>query len=57
MKIKEIREALKMNQTEFAKHLGVTRVTVWKWETGKSDPTNYLQREINKLEKKIAKGK
>lgn len=53
MNIKELRLAMGMTRIEFAKHIGVTRVTIWKWETGKSDPTNYIQRELDKLQKRI----
>lgn len=27
-----------LTQTEMAKELGVSTVTVWKWETGQTDP-------------------
>jgi DNA-binding transcriptional regulator YiaG len=53
MNIKELREALGESQSEFAKHIGISRMTVWRWETGKSDPTNYIQRELDKLQKRI----
>ena len=57
MEIKELRKALHMTQVEFARHIGVHPLTISKWERGLFNPTNFIQREIAKLEKKIAKGK
>ena len=54
MEIIEIRKALGMTQVQFAKHIGVHPLTISKWERGLFKPTNFIQREINKLEKKIA---
>lgn len=38
MKIKELREPLKLTQEELAKTLGVKRTTVSMWETGEAFP-------------------
>lgn len=37
-KIKEYRDLHFLTQTEFAKELGVTSVTISRWETGKCSP-------------------
>jgi len=38
-----------LSQTEFAEFLGVSNVTVSRWETGKSFPTIKLKRKLNDL--------
>lgn len=37
-RIRALRTVLKLNQTEFARRLGVTQGTVSDWETAKTDP-------------------
>jgi len=39
-RVKQVREQLKMNQTAFAKALGVSRSTLLRWENGEYKP-NY----------------
>jgi DNA-binding XRE family transcriptional regulator len=36
--IRGLRERMQMSQQDFGRALGVSRVTVWKWETGRSIP-------------------
>ena len=40
VKVKQVREQLKMTQTAFAKELGVSRSTLIRWENGEFKP-NY----------------
>lgn len=44
-KIKKYRQALQITPTQLTQVLQVTKVTLWRWETGKSMPIwNNLQR-------------
>lgn len=52
MNIKELRLIMGMTQAQFARHIGVSRVTIWKWETGKSNPAKYIDKQINELKSK-----
>jgi DNA-binding XRE family transcriptional regulator len=47
--IRQLREKMILSQTEFAELLGVSNVTVSRWETGKSFPTIKLKRKLNDL--------
>lgn len=38
-KIRSVRETLLMTQEEIAAELGVTPITVCRWETGKTEPS------------------
>lgn len=38
-----------MNQSEWAKKLGVSDKTVWNWEAGKAEPTLNNLRKISEL--------
>ena len=40
-----------LNQTEFAKELGVDRSTIANWEAGKSEPNVTQLRQISELSK------
>lgn len=53
MTIKEIREALKMTQSELAYKLGCGWVTVCRWENGKSKPSPVFKDKLNKLIRQI----
>jgi DNA-binding XRE family transcriptional regulator len=44
--IRQLREKMILSQTEFAESLGVSNVTVYRWETGKSFPTIKLKRKL-----------
>lgn len=52
-KIKEKREKLEKTQSEFAKMLGVSWITIWRWENEKQVPNNIIMdlwlRHIDKL--------
>jgi len=38
VRVKQIRQKLGLSQREFAKKVGATFVSVWKWENNKSKP-------------------
>ncbi len=50
--IKEYREKFFISQTDLAKILHVSFVTVNRWENGHFEPTLKCKRELNKLFKK-----
>ena len=50
--IKEIREAKRLTQEDLAKLIGVSRVTVARWETGKTKPLPIFQEILGKKLKK-----
>lgn len=47
--IKKLREKLILTQKEFADLIGVSYVTVCRWETGKFEPTIKIRRKIVEL--------
>ena len=47
--IKKLRERLILSQKELADLLGVSYVTVCRWETGKFDPTIKMRRKLQEL--------
>ena len=50
-KIKKLREVLLITQQELADLLGVSIVTVNRWENGKYEPTMKMKRKIVELSK------
>jgi len=50
-KIKKLREVLLITQQELADLLGVSIVTVNRWENGKYEPTMKIKRKIVELSK------
>jgi len=50
--IKAIRKKLGLTQEALAKKLGVTRMTVYNWETKKKKPSNLAKRQLSRLEVK-----
>lgn len=48
-KIKILREKMLLTQKELAKALGVTNVTICRWETGKCEPTMKDKKAIRKF--------
>ena len=48
-KIKELREVLLITQQELADLIGVSIVTVNRWENGKYEPTMKIKRKIMEL--------
>lgn len=53
--IKQLREYLCLSQTEFAQLLGVSFVSVNRWENGHFEPTIKIKRQIIKLLNKGSK--
>lgn len=47
--IKRLRKSLKMTQVEFAKTLYVTPHTIYRWETGKSEPHPINKKQLTEL--------
>jgi len=47
--IKQLREKMLVSQEELAKTLGVSVVTVSRWETGKFIPTFKIRRKLKEL--------
>lgn len=47
--IKKLREKMFLSQQEFADYLGVSLVTVNRWENNKFKPTIKRKRQLNKL--------
>lgn len=45
--IKETREFLKMSRVKFGEVMGVDRVTVYRWEHGKRNPTGSVVRLLD----------
>jgi DNA-binding transcriptional regulator YiaG len=41
--VKSIRQSLRLNQSQFAQLMGVHAITVSKWESGITSPTDYQQ--------------
>lgn len=49
IKIKEYRERKFLTQEELAKLLGVSKMSVIRWETGKFEPTMQMKKKIYQL--------
>ena len=47
--IKEYREKTFLTQEDLARKLGVSYVTVNRWENGKFEPTMKIKKKLNKL--------
>lgn len=47
--IPELRSAMNITQEDLAKLLGVTSVSVSRWENGKTCPTKIIKVKLNKL--------
>lgn len=47
--IKKLRTKLTITQEEFAQYMGVTFVTVNRWENGKAEPTTKAKRRLQEL--------
>lgn len=45
-KVLEIRKKLGLSQADFAKKFGVQVSTVWRWETGRSEPRDEIAAEL-----------
>ena len=47
--VKQLRERIIMTQSEFAKLLGVSAITVSRWESGVFEPTIKVKRKLSQL--------
>ena len=47
--VKKLRNKMFLTQSEFAKELGVSIVSVARWETGENEPTMKVKRRLNDL--------
>lgn len=47
--IKALRNKMFLTQTEFAKELGVSIVSVARWELGENEPTMKIKKKLNAL--------
>lgn len=54
--IKNIRKRLKLTQEQLAQKLGVTWVTINRWENGKFNPSPLAIREIQRLIEEVKRG-
>ena len=50
--VKDLRKSLNMTQQELANVIGVDRVTVANWETGRKRPSPLAQRQLARLNRK-----
>ena len=53
--IKQYREKMFLSQRDLADELGISYVTVNRWETGKFDPTIKMKKKLYDLFKKAKK--
>lgn len=53
--IRELRKQLGLSQPEFAKKIGVNRVTVARWETGRTIPSPLALEKLEALRREITK--
>ena len=49
IKIKEYRERKFLTQEELAKILGVSKMSITRWETGKFEPTMQVKKKLYQL--------
>ena len=49
IKIRKLREKLFVSQTELAQMLGVSFVTVSRWENNKFEPSLKIKKELSKM--------
>lgn len=53
MNIKKLRKSLKMTQEEMAVKLGVSAMTVRRWEANTNKPSRLALRQLARLEKEL----
>ena len=51
MDIKALRESLNLTQEKLAQELGVSVMTIRRWEEGKHQPSSLALRELKRLQK------
>lgn len=55
MKIKELRQQLGLTQEKLAQKLGVSSMTIKRWEAGVNEPSSLAMRQIEALQKEQTK--
>ena len=56
-RVKRLRKALKMTQEQFAEKLGVSRVSVARWEAEMAKPWGLSLKVLRELERRTRRGK
>ena len=51
--VKKLRNALGLTQLTMAKKVGVNKMTIWKWENGKTSPSYLAIEKLNALARKV----
>jgi DNA-binding transcriptional regulator YiaG len=54
VRVKNLRDHFKESQEKFAKRLGVSLYTVWRWENFKCEPSFMALEKLDSLEKSLA---
>ena len=49
--IKELRESLKLSQEMFGQRIGVSFITIHRWEAGKSKPHKSFMKKMERIQK------
>lgn len=49
-----LRKRTKLTQGQFALAVGVNRVTVWRWETGKVEPSPLMVEHVRRVTAELA---
>ena len=53
--VKKLREKLGLGVQDFAKKVGVSRMTVFRWESGQSAPRGLALKALDRLAKRASK--
>jgi len=53
--IANLRQKLGLNMQEFAKKVGVSRMTVFRWETGRASPLPVYEKKLERLAKRTTR--
>ena len=53
--IKKLRKSLKMSQEQLAGELGVSTMTIRRWEADVNKPSRLALRQLERLKKKVGK--
>ena len=53
--IRELRTRMGLSQDKFARKIGVTQVTVYNWEKGRTEPSELAQNYLKLLREQLGK--
>ena len=56
MDVKGLRKQLKLTQEKLAQELGVSVMTIRRWESNKHNPSSLALRELERLQRQKAQG-